>query len=225
MRIIKKPEIRKQEIMDKAQLLFYKFGYENTSVNLIISELGISKGGFYHYFNSKMQLLDAISERFVKHTLKSIIPIVENPELNALQKLNLWFSTVSSIKTNQINLMQVFANVIYSDKNLISKANLKKKWIELISPIFSKVIMQGCQERLFNPKFPKETGEILIRIGMTLHESLAGKFERLMKTRDPASLLRLIKIYENIYERILGLKQGSLQFVNQDFINKLIGKS
>lgn len=52
--------MRRSEILDVAQRLFYLKGYDQTSVQDIITEIGIAKGTFYHYFNSKLELLDAI---------------------------------------------------------------------------------------------------------------------------------------------------------------------
>ena len=45
-------DLRKQ-IMDAAWELFYKQGYENTTVNDIVKKANTSKGGFYYYFNTR----------------------------------------------------------------------------------------------------------------------------------------------------------------------------
>ncbi|TIL28812.1 MAG: helix-turn-helix transcriptional regulator, partial [Mesorhizobium sp.] len=47
-RVIKPPEIRSAELLDCAQRLFFERGYDNTTVNDIIREAGLSKGAFYH---------------------------------------------------------------------------------------------------------------------------------------------------------------------------------
>lgn len=46
--------------MDTAQKLFYEKGYEGTSVQDILDDLNSSKGSFYHHFESKASVLDAI---------------------------------------------------------------------------------------------------------------------------------------------------------------------
>ena len=45
-------DLRKQ-IIDAAWELFYKQGYENTTVNDIVKKANTSKGGFYYYFKAK----------------------------------------------------------------------------------------------------------------------------------------------------------------------------
>ena len=58
---MKKGDARRQEILHAAEKLFYMKGYENTSVQDVLMEAGISKGGFYHHFESKVRLLEEIA--------------------------------------------------------------------------------------------------------------------------------------------------------------------
>lgn len=52
----------KKKISSIAWKLFYKQGYESTTVDQIINECGISKGNFYHYFSAKDDLLNTLSD-------------------------------------------------------------------------------------------------------------------------------------------------------------------
>ncbi|MFC1849883.1 TetR/AcrR family transcriptional regulator [candidate division CSSED10-310 bacterium] len=51
---------RRQEIIQTASKLFLTRGYENTSLNEIAKKTSITKGGIYHYFESKEHLLTAV---------------------------------------------------------------------------------------------------------------------------------------------------------------------
>lgn len=51
----------KDRIIDTAWRLFYEKGYDNTTVDEIIQECGVSKGGFYHHFRAKDDLLTSLS--------------------------------------------------------------------------------------------------------------------------------------------------------------------
>ena len=55
MRIVKEHDERKNEIIDTAERLFAQKGYEQCSVNDILSEIGIAKGTILNslYFSSK----------------------------------------------------------------------------------------------------------------------------------------------------------------------------
>ena len=55
-----KGERRREEILRTAESLFYAQGYERTTIQQILTALGLSKGGFYHHFASKEALLQAL---------------------------------------------------------------------------------------------------------------------------------------------------------------------
>ena len=50
------PKNRKQELIKLAYELFIKEGYDNVSVDEIITKANIAKGTFYYYFNKKFML-------------------------------------------------------------------------------------------------------------------------------------------------------------------------
>ena len=56
-------EAKKEEIIKVAFELFFSKGYSSVSVNDIIKEVKISKGGFYTYFKSKQEVFIAIVKR------------------------------------------------------------------------------------------------------------------------------------------------------------------
>ena len=54
----------KNRIVKAAWNLFYKKGYEQTTVEDIIAASKTSKGTFYHYFKGKEALLNSLSDLF-----------------------------------------------------------------------------------------------------------------------------------------------------------------
>lgn len=60
---MRKGDEKRQELLNAAEKLFCQQGYEATSVQDILGALHLSKGGFYHHFASKEELLRALCER------------------------------------------------------------------------------------------------------------------------------------------------------------------
>jgi AcrR family transcriptional regulator len=54
----------KGRIIEAAWRLFYRQGYDDTTVEEIIAESGTSRGSFYHYFEGKDALLSSVSYLF-----------------------------------------------------------------------------------------------------------------------------------------------------------------
>ena len=54
----------REKIIDAAWKLFYRRGYDDTTVEEIIEESGTSRGSFYHYFQGKDALLSTLADVF-----------------------------------------------------------------------------------------------------------------------------------------------------------------
>lgn len=60
----KYPEVTVERILDVSQRLFLEKGYENTTIQDIVDELGgLTKGAVYHHFKSKEEIMDAVGDR------------------------------------------------------------------------------------------------------------------------------------------------------------------
>ena len=78
---------KRNEILDAALQLVYTKGYEQMSIQDILDALQISKGAFYHYFNSKGELLEGLINRMIDQALLMLQPIEQDQSLPAIEKL------------------------------------------------------------------------------------------------------------------------------------------
>ena len=72
-------------IIEAAWKLFYRYGYDDTTVEEIIEESGTSRGSFYHYFEGKDALLSSLSYLFdekYEQLMKTI-----DPEMDSFEQL------------------------------------------------------------------------------------------------------------------------------------------
>src|SRR5258706_16081368 len=92
-RAIKEDEYaaKRNQILDMVQRLIYTQGYEQMTIQDVLDGLQMSKGAFYHYFRSKPALLEALVERTVDQIEQVLTPIVQDPHLDALEKLRQFF--------------------------------------------------------------------------------------------------------------------------------------
>ena len=82
---MKKGDLRRQAILDTAEALFFQRGYEETSVQDILNAMGLSKGGFYHHFESKMAVLEAVSARRAEQKYSQAARELRASSLGALE--------------------------------------------------------------------------------------------------------------------------------------------
>ena len=83
-RTVKPPDVRRSELIATAQHLFYTKGYETTSVSDIIDSVGVAKGTFYYYFDSKQAILEAIIDELMDQSMAILQKIVSDETLAAI---------------------------------------------------------------------------------------------------------------------------------------------
>ena len=137
---------KRNEILDVAQRFVYTRGYEEMSIQDILDELKISKGVFYHYFDSKQDLLEAIIDRIRDDMARILTPIVHDPQLSALEKLQRFFTALSYFKTERKTFLIALLHVWYKDENAIVRQKVRVDGNKLITPLLTHIIHQGIQE-------------------------------------------------------------------------------
>jgi AcrR family transcriptional regulator len=73
------PEQTRQAIIDSAVELFHERGYHATSVRDIVEYAGITKGAFYHHFESKEILLRLIYQDYLNYQMAIFHEVVTHP--------------------------------------------------------------------------------------------------------------------------------------------------
>ncbi|MGC5700875.1 TetR/AcrR family transcriptional regulator [Pseudomonas sp. NFXW11] len=68
----KPAEVRLEELMAAAESLFLSQGVEATTISEIVARAEVAKGTFYHYFDSKNDMLAALGQRYTRHFLERL---------------------------------------------------------------------------------------------------------------------------------------------------------
>lgn len=84
----KHPEETVNLILDVAYRLFMEKGYEHTSIQDIINNLGgLSKGAIYHHFKSKEDILVAVTDKMTSQSNQILAQVRDRTDLNGREKL------------------------------------------------------------------------------------------------------------------------------------------
>ncbi len=208
---------RRNEILDVVQGLFYTKGYDQTTIQDILNALQISKGAFYHYFDSKQSLLEALVDRTSKAALEVARPIVEDPDLNAMEKFERFFGTIAAWKTDRKDFLLVLLHAWYADENALLRQKMMLASLNQFTPMLALIIRQGVAEGIFSTPYPEQIGEVLLSLFQGMGDSIAGAFMMLIENPDEVERLRgfeqiekSIAAHTNALERVLGAPTGSL---------------
>ena len=158
---------KRKKIIDKAWELFAKNGYEETKVEDITKDLGISKGSFYTYFATKEELLYEVLEKIKKEIIENLeninvnqtpkkvledyvkakmnyaVKILNNMKLRAVEKylidtkLRIFFQEMQEKSTNFIKI------------NIVEKFN-NKNGNKYNTDVISEFILISIEEFLYD---------------------------------------------------------------------------
>ncbi|HYL45178.1 MAG TPA: TetR/AcrR family transcriptional regulator [Ktedonobacteraceae bacterium] len=222
-RIVKEHEYtaRRNAILDAAQRAVETKGYEQMAIADILSELHISSGAFYHYFDSKPALLSALVERMGDQIEQLVLPIVHDPTLGALDKLQRFFATLDHWKFAHKRLVLAYLRIWYADENAIVRSKLYLTRVKRFTPWLEEIILQGTREGVFQTPYPDQAA----RMVMSLIEDLGYATVELLLSEErlPDDLPRLERIIVATafaLERVLGAPAGCLQLSSREGLSQ-----
>lgn len=158
----KYPEKTEQLILDVATKLFLEKGYEKTSLNDIIINLGgLTKGAIYQHFKSKEEILNAVMYRLTASSDDDLLQLQKMEGLTGRDKLKLLF--VNSLEA-AFNPEKVTIKVDYT-KNPIIFYNMIFELINEVAPMLvAPIIEEGVKDGSIKTAYPKQLAEVLLLI-------------------------------------------------------------
>ncbi|WP_257535585.1 TetR/AcrR family transcriptional regulator [Mesobacillus foraminis] len=152
----------KERIIESAINLFEKHGYHGVSVGQIVDDSQTSKGGFYHNFKSKDELLFYIHDLFISYVLDKAREAYDNFDTPVSR-----LCAIIQSFTKVFDLYKPHITVFYQES-----AYLAKEYQQLINEkrdeyrkIIRQVISEGQSNGDFRSEVPAEISTMSI-IGM-----------------------------------------------------------
>ncbi len=158
----KHPEETVQLILDVAYRLFMEKGYEGTSIQDIIDQLGgLSKGAIYHHFKSKEDILVAVVDRMTAESNQMLAVIRDRSDLCGIEKLKTIFKE-SINRSVQNDIFTVVPNFQNNPKLLFS---LLHETIEEAAPNYLlPIIKEGISDGSFETDYPEQLAEMILLV-------------------------------------------------------------
>lgn len=221
-RIVKEEEYtgKRNAILDVAQRLIYTKGYEQMTIQDMLDDLQISKGAFYHYFDSKQAVLEALVERRGEEALQLLIPIVHDTALPALDKFQRYLDVANRWKVGQKAFFLALLRVWFTDDNAVVRQKLRAIGIREIAPLLSEIIRQGVQEGVMRVSYPDQMGEVMASLAQDAGEAVGALISFDPSHADMQRVERTVAAYTEAFERLLEVPAGSLTLVDDQTLQE-----
>ena len=208
---MRKGEQRKKAILETAERMLYQNGYDGTSVQDIIDALSLSKGGFYHHFESKAQLLETICADKVLQSIENARAALERQEGTAIERINTLFAEGGIWREENIDFIALYIRVAYRGDNLIMRENFKRLTTRGMLPLLQAIIVDGVAQGVFFTAYSESIGKIILQIMNQLTDEIAallsgsGSSEKIL-----VEILDNLDLYRHCVERLLDAPYASL---------------
>ena len=131
----------KGKIIEAAWRLFYRQGYDDTTVEEIIAESGTSRGSFYHYFEGKDVLLSSVSYLFdqkYEELMKTMDPAMDRFDQLMYLNRELFAMIENSISLDLLARLYSSQLITRGDKHLLDHNRTYYK-------LLRQIVLQGQQ--------------------------------------------------------------------------------
>jgi AcrR family transcriptional regulator len=205
-------QLKRDAFLDAAERLVVTKGYEQMTIQDVLDALETSRGALYHYFDSKQALLDAVVDRFADRALTAVEPLMADPNLPALRKLEQVFAGIARFKADQKELVLAILEVWNSDANALVRDKLRRLSAARLMPILSAVIEQGIREGSVDVEDPDEIARVLLYLMLGYQDFASEQFlARHTGLVTFAEVERSFDALPRAFERLLGVPRGSIR--------------
>lgn len=197
---------RRQEIVTTAWRLIAERGYEATSLNTLIAELGISKGSLYHHFQSKAAVVDAVVEMLTTEATQRVR--ADNEGASSIDRLCgfiragwEWHEDHQSVSTDIFHVM-------LRPENSALLARITATERRVTRPLLEVIINQGMAEGVFKVSDAALATDLLMPL---LSEALIRVARQIIDGQlDAKGCVAQLEFLQYALEKILGAPNNSL---------------
>lgn len=191
-----KKQERKLELLKIAYRLFLTKGYENTSVEDIISEAQIAKGTYYYYFESKEATLEAVISMMIDGEADLAQKILQMP-ISIPEKL---VGVITALRPRSDE--QEIQDALNKRANIVMHEKINERIIDVAVPLLECVVDEGIQSGVFACDHVRERLKMLLIMSNKLFDD--GYYNE-----------GDVEVFIDTAEKMLGAEAGTLRFIKQ----------
>lgn len=225
-RVIKHPDIRRAEILDRAAALFVQRGYDNVSLNDLIADAGVSKGAFYHWFPSKDELITALAERSARDQFAAIEGAIAQCGGNALDRLNALMRYGFDVKMRMGVPQQLAAMVsLLRPENAHLYGRIVAASEDLVRPLLTRVISDGIGEGVFHTFDAEGVADMVLGLSARVNAhvvQIVDAADESAREHAVDVLTSRLKLHGLAVDRILELPDGSVTVLDREQVATMV---
>lgn len=199
------------KIVNTSMKLFFEKGYDSTTVQDILDNLGgLSKGAVYHHFKSKDDILEAVYEKIFSKSAYQQMGVTTLSTLNGRETLSeLFYVSLSSILKMDKSELAILKKPSPNPQIFMMQYNAV--FHTIVPKFIVPVIEKGIKDGSIQTKYPRASAEVILLLAnlwlapMFHKSSLEKCKENILVAADVSNALgmkiiddRIINIYMQV---------------------------
>ena len=220
---MRKGDERKQEILTAAEKLFCARGYQETSVQDILDELKVSKGAFYHHFESKGSVLETLctqrAEKAAERTREAMTKSEDN-----LARLNTVLQGMSPLCMEEAAFLSMLLPQLFTHEGRTVCMAYQDALHSAFLPMMTDVVSAAAVDGVIAPAGGEDLADLLLvmmnHCWMRVAKMLLTQIDKAAQL-SPAALLDTLTLYRAAMERLLDAPFGSINLSDLEAWSKV----
>lgn len=211
-----KPDQRRAQLLEVAQELFFSKGFEATTMVEILRASGLSKGGFYHHFTSKDELLFAVFEQLTNQIAVGFLAVASDGSTSARNRMITILSMEGKFyRDSNFAAQMEMQSIVNADKNLGLSQRLNRMIHDTTAPILAKIIQDGNKDSSLNVPDADTAASLIIYLFRWYDSAMISTYNARGTARAEAAAVYLRTVLKRQFHTIdfvLGLPNGTTNF-------------
>lgn len=219
---MRKGDEKRQELLNAAERLFCRQGYEKTSVQDILDAIALSKGGFYHHFASKEEVLIALCDRHAERAAAFTVEAL-NAASTPLARINALLYGFMPLRREEADFVAMLLPAIEKAEGRGVAMTYQDALVAYFSPLLkAEIAAAAAVEAVYPPV--REVERIILHLVNHCWMEVAAEMARANREGqrlDQFSLLQMLEKYRRAVELLLDAPFGSIEIIRVEEWNEV----
>ena len=213
---MRKGEEKRQELLNAAEKLFCAKGYEGTSVQDILNVAEMSKGGFYHHFASKEDVIKALCARRAERALAYTEDALSKAE-SSMGRINAVLRGFMPLRREESTFVDMLRPVMNTPEGRAIAMTYQDALETVFLPMLKAEIAAAAAVGVVCPPMKDAESMILNLVNHCWMQAVARQM-------DPLDMLNLLSKYRRAVEVLLDAPYGSVEIVRVEEMDEVFNR-
>ena len=213
---MRKGESKRQEMLNAAEQLFLSKGYEATSVQDILDALHASKGGFYHHFASKEDVLRVLCSQHAERAAAWTAQALEGAA-DDMARINAVLRGFTPLRRQEADFLHMLMPAISRPEGRAMALIYQDALMERFLPLLARQIATATVSGTLCPPVRALEEDVLLLVNPCWMAIAADLHAR----RDAAAMLPRLERTRRAIEVLLDAPYGSVEIVRLEEVLRL----